>query len=291
MSKIAITTDSNSGILPNELKDKGVFVLPMPFLVGNETYFENVNLDQAGFYKLLENDVNVSTSQPSVGDLTDFWNEILKEYDEIVHFPMSSGLSKSMETARIFAKDYNGKITVVDNHKISVLLKESIYDAIYLRDSGKNSKEIQEICESMSEDYLTLIAVDTMKYLKKGGRVTKTAAMIGTLLGIKPVLSITPGQIDRFDTPRSMKRAKDCMKKALQNQLDGKLNEYYKNGELVISVAHTNNYQGAEEFALELKETFPDIPFRFCDPLSLSVSCHIGPGALAYTIMRRVNRF
>jgi DegV family protein with EDD domain len=290
MTKIAITTDSNSGVLPNELKDKGVFVLPMPFLVGNETYFENVNLDQEGFYKLLENDVNVSTSQPSVGDLTDFWNEILKEYDEIVHFPMSSGLSKSMETARIFAKDFNGKVTVVDNHKISVMLKESIYDAIYLRDSGKTSKEIQEICESMSEEFSTLIAVDTMKYLKKGGRVTKTAAMIGTLLGIKPVLRITPGQIDRYETQRSMKRAKECMKKAIQSDIDGKFNEFYKKGELVISVAHTNNYQAAEEFALDIKETFPDITFRFCEPLSLSVSCHIGPGALAVSVMRRINK-
>ncbi len=288
MSKIAITTDSNSGILPEELKAQGVFVLPMPFLVGDTTYFENVNLTQEEFYKLLKEDVNVSTSQPSVGDLIDFWTDVLKEYDEIVHIPMSSGLSKSMETATVFAKEFNGKVKVVDNCKVSVMLKESVYDAIKFRDSGLSADEIKCKCEEMKGDFFTLISVDTMKYLKKGGRITKTAAMIGTLLGIKPVLKITTEKIDRFNTARSMKKAKECMKQAVREKIDGDFNEFYKNGELRLSVAHTNNYEMAEALKEELKETFPDVPVKFCDPLSLSVSCHIGPGALAIALTRIV---
>ncbi len=286
MKKIAITTDSNSGILPDEYKDKGVFVLPMPFLIDNEQYFENVNLTQYGFYQLLTANANVSTSQPSYGELTDFWAEVLKEYDEIVHIPMSSGLSNSCETATRIAKEYDGKIHVVDNRRISVTLKQSVLDATVLRDSGMSAKDIQEYLEVTSADSSIYIAVDTMKYLKKGGRVTPAAATIATVLKIKPILSIRGAKLDKFAVARTPQKAKETMKQAMKKDMETTFAEFVENGEMVLYIAHTNAYEEAEKFAEEVRKDFPNIPVLFCDPLSLSVSCHIGPGSLALACAR-----
>lgn len=286
MKKIAITTDSNSGILPEEYKDKGVFVLPMPFLINDEAYFENVNLTQEGFYQLLDSNASVSTSQPSYGELTDFWANILQEYDEIVHIPMSSGLSKSCENALRIAEEYNGKIHVVDNRRISVTLKQSVVDAVVLRDKGASAKEIKGYLESTAGDSSIYIAVDTMKYLKKGGRVTPTAAAIATVLKIKPILSIRGAKLDKFAVARTPQKAKESMKLAMKKDLETTFAEFVDNGEMVLYVAHTNAYEEAEKFANEVRAFFPKIPVTFCDPLSLSVSCHIGPGALAIACAR-----
>ena len=288
MNKIAITTDSNSGILQENVEGLHVYVLPMPVLVNGELRFENIDLSQEQFYGLLDENATVSTSQPSTGDLAAFWEDLLKEYDELVHIPMSSGLSQSCASASVLAKDYDGKVHVVDNRRISITLKESIFDAMKLREQGKTAAEIKMYLEETSADSSIYIAVDTMKYLKKGGRVTPAAAAIGTILKLKPVLQIHGGHLDKYALTRGLLKAKEAMKAAVTNDIATKFKDFADNGELIFSVAHTNAEQEAELFAYELKTLFPNIPFRFCDPLSLSVSCHIGPGSVAVALSRIV---
>lgn len=286
VNKIAIVTDSNSGITPEEAKAMGVFVVPMPFLINGEPYFENINLSQAEFYTMLANQASVSTSQPSPGDLTELWDSILKEYDALVHIPMSSGLSQSCASAASLSREYNGRVVVVDNHRISVTQKESVCDAIKLREAGKNANEIKEFLENTSIDSSIYIAVDTMKYLKKGGRVTPAAAMIGSILKLKPILQIHGERLDKYALARGSAKAKEILKSALKEDLENVYAKYVETGEVTISVAYTDNEKEAISFAQEIKNMFPSIPFRFCDPLSLSVSCHIGPGALGLTCTR-----
>lgn len=286
--KIAIVTDSNSGVTPEEGKEWGVSVLPMPFLVNGNPYLENITLTQEGFYEQLASNASVSTSQPSIGDLTEQWEALLQEYDEIVHIPMSSGLSQSCATATNVAKDYDGRVFVVDNKRISVTQKESVLDALKLRDQGKTGAEIQAYLEQTGRDSSIYIAVDTMKYLKKGGRVTPAAAMIGSILKIKPVLQIQGAKLDKYALVRGLQKAKDTMKAAVKKDVEGEFAKFVENGEMTISVAHTANEAEALQFVEELKEMFPNIPFRFCNPLSLSVSCHIGPGSVAVALTRIV---
>lgn len=286
--KIAIVTDTNSGISPIEAKSLGIFVLPMPFLVNGEAYFENENLTQEGFYALLNEEASVSTSQPSIGDISELWEGLLTEYDQIVHLPMSSGLSQSCATATTIAKDFEGRVFVVDNKRISVTLKESVFDALTLAKEGKTGAEIKEILEKTGGHSSIYIAVDTMKYLKRGGRVTPAAAMIGGILKIKPVLQIHGERLDKYALARSTAKAKESMKAAIKRDLETYYAKYVDNGEMAISVAHTNNAAEAELFCEELKKDFPNIPFRFCEPLPLSIACHIGPGALAVACIRRI---
>ena len=289
MAKTAIVTDSNSGITQAEGMEAGIFVLPMPFLIDGNPYLEDIDLTQSEFYKHLEKkDTSVSTSQPSIGDLSDFWNDILKTHDEILHIPMSSGLSQSCATATALAKDFGGKVHVVNNQRISITQKESVFDAKKLLERGKNAAEIKDYLEATKLDSSIYIAVDTMKYLKKGGRVTPAAAAIGSILKIKPVLQIQGDKLDKFALARSLSKAKEIMKEAIRKDLNVRFKSLVEEGEMTISVAHTNNYGEADIFVTELKEMFPDIPFRFSDPLSLSVACHIGPGALAVGCTRIV---
>ena len=284
MKKIAIVTDSNSGI--GKDAPEGVFVVPMPFLINDEDYFENINLSQEEFYKLLSEDANVSTSQPSIGNLSDFWTDILKDYDEIVHIPMSSGLSNSCATATNLANDFGGRVYVVDNHRVSISLKESIYDAVKLREAGKTAAEIKNYLVNTSADSSIYIAVDTMKFLKKGGRVTPAAAMIGSILKIKPILQIHGEKLDKYMLARGSIKAREILKEALKKDLEGKFAEYTIKGEMCVSVAYTDNPAEAEKFMAEFQEMMPDIPVHFNDPLPLSVTCHIGPGALGVACTR-----
>lgn len=287
--KTAIITDSNSGISQKEGKELGIFVLPMPFIIDDVPYFEDINLTQDEFYQHLKNpDANVSTSQPSVGDVLDLWNEVLQSYDEIVHIPMSSGISQTCATATALAKDFGGKVHVVNNQRISVTQRESVFDAIKLLERGKNAEEIKGYLETTKFDSSIYISLDTMKYLKKGGRVTPAAAAIGSILKIKPVLQIQGEKLDKFALARSLSKAKETMKAAIAKDLKTRFKAFADNGEMTVSVAHTANFEEAEIFVQELKETFPDVPFRYCDPLSLSVACHIGPGALAVACTRIV---
>lgn len=289
MAKVKIVTDSNSGITQAEAEKLGISVLPMPFLIDGEQFFEDVNLTQEEFYAHLKKDAAVSTSQPAIGDVTDLWDKLLQEGDcELVHIPMSSGLSESCHTAEALAKEYGGKVLVVNNQRISISQKQSVYDAIELVKRGKSAAEIKEYLESTKYDSSIYIALDTLKYLKKGGRLTPAAALIGTILKIKPVLQIQGEKLDAFKKVNTLKKAKEVMIAALRSDLTTRFAKYAANGEMTIAVAHTDNYGEAEIFVNELKAAFPEIPVTFADPLSLSVSCHIGPGSLACSAIRIV---
>ncbi len=286
MTKVKIVTDSNSGITQKEAEKLGIFVLPMPFLIDGEEYFEDINLTQAEFYEHLKSNANVLTSQPAIGNVTEFWNKLLTDDSELVHIPMSSGLSESCHTAEALAKNYGGRVQVVDNQRISITQKQSVYDALKLANEGKSAAEIKEILLKTKFDSSIYIALDTLKYLKKGGRLTPAAALIGTLLGIRPVLQIQGEKLDAFKKVKTVRKAKEVMIAALDSDLKNRFTEYAANGEMQISVAHTANEAEAKLFAEELQATFRNVPVKFIDPLSLSVSCHIGPGSLACALSR-----
>lgn len=289
MSKIAIITDSNSGITQTEAKTMGITVVPMPFFIDEKLYYEEIDLSQEEFYQILGEDGNVNTSQPSPGDLIDLWENTLKEYDEIVYIPMSSGLSASCSTALALAQDYDGRVHVVDNQRISITQKMSVDDAVLLAKTGKNGAEIKKILTEEKLCASIYIMVDTLKYLKKGGRITPAAAMLGTMLKLKPVLQIQGEKLDAYAKVRGQKQAKKTMLEALCHDLENRFSAERKKGQMEIAVAHTWNYEEAKRFKAELQETFPDIPVTYVDPLSLSVSCHIGPGALACACVKRVS--
>lgn len=288
MPKVTIVTDSNSGITQAEAKTLGIFVIPMPFLINGEEFCEDINLTQEQFYAHLEGDANVSTSQPAVATVTELWDEILKADPdtEIVHIPMSSGLSESCHTAQSLAKDYHGKVYVVDNQRISVTQKQSVFDALKLAKEGKSAAQIHEYLLQTKADASIYISLDTLKYLKKGGRLTPAAALVGSILRIKPVLQLQGEKLDAFKKVHSLSQAKNVMIEAIRNDLNTRLAEPYENGELNMFVAHTNFYEEAQTFKKELEAIFPKLKVTFTDPLSLSVSCHIGPGALALAVAK-----
>ena len=286
MTNIRIVTDSNSGITQSEAEKLGISVIPMPFLIDGEEYFEDINLTQEQFYEHLRGDAAVSTSQPSVASVTELWDKLLKEGCEIVHIPMSSGLSESCHTAQTLAKEYGGRVHVVDNQRISVTQKQSVFDAMKLAEQGKSAAQIAEYLTATKRDSSIYISLDTLKYLKKGGRLTPAAALVGSILRIKPVLQIQGEKLDAFRKVHSLRQAKQEMVAAIRNDLATRFAQFRKDGEMTISVAHTDNYAEAEIFRKELEELFPDVPVTYTDPLSLSVSCHIGPGALAVTATR-----
>lgn len=290
MEKIAIITDSNSGVSQEEAEQMGVFVLPMPFMIDDEEYFEGINLNCEQFFEMLKSDRKISTSQPSVSSVTDMWDEILRDYDSIIHIPMSSGLSSSYETAAMLADDYDGKVQVVNNQRISVTQKQSVRDALTLAAQGKSAKEIKEILERDKFESTIYIMVDTLTYLKRGGRITPAAAALGTLLKLKPVLQIQGEKLDAFAKARTVKQAKSIMINAIQSDINTRFSQYPMD-RLTIAMAHTDNYEAAVEFRKEVSAAFPE--FKEDDieinDLSLSVSCHIGPGALAVTCSLKEN--
>ncbi len=282
MEKVAIITDSNSGITNEEAKEMGVFVLPMPFMIDDEEYYEGINLNVEQFFELLKSDRKISTSQPSVAHVTDLWKKVLEEYDSIVHIPMSSGLSSSCQTALMLADDYDGKVQVVNNQRISVTQKQSVKDALMFAREGKSAKEIKEILERDKFQSSIYIMVDTLTYLKRGGRLTPAVAAIGTLLRIKPVLQIQGEKLDSFAMARTVKQAKSVMINAIKADIENRFAEFPRE-KRIIAIAHTDNLEAAKEFRKEIVEAFPDYTEDEIEinDLSLSVSCHIGPGALA----------
>lgn len=279
MNKIAIVTDSNSGITQKMAKEMGVYVLPMPFFINGELFLEDISLSQEEFYKYLTEDADISTSQPSPKDLTDLWDQILKEYDEIVHIPMSSGLSASCQTAAAMAQDYDGKVQVVDNQQISVTLKESVRDAQKLVEQGKNAAQIKQILEEKKYRSSIYITLETLKYLKKGGRITPAAAAIGTILNLKPVLQIQGEKLDAYSKARGKNRAKAIMIDAMKKDLSSRFSKAAQEGKVKLMAAYTGNIEEAAEWQKLLESEF-GIEIEM-DPLSLSVACHIGYGALA----------
>ena len=283
MAKVRIVTDSNSGITQAEAKTLGVSVIPMPFLINGEDYLEDVNLTQEEFYRHLEGEATVSTSQPAVATVTDLWDSLLAEGEdvEIVHIPMSSGLSESCRTAQSLAKAYGKRVCVVDNQRISVTQKQSVLDALKLAGEGKSTQEIADYLTATKLESSIYIALDTLKYLKKGGRLTPAAALVGSILRIKPVLQIQGDKLDAYKKVHSLSQAKQVMIEAMRGDLNTRFKESAMQGKMRLFIAHTNFYAEAETFRKELEAIFPNIPVTLVDPLSLSVSCHIGPGALA----------
>ena len=287
MGRIAIVTDSNSGITQAQAEELGVYVIPMPFYINEKMYLEGVTLTQEEFYEKLKKDETISTSQPSPADLCDLWDKLLRDYEEIVHIPMSSGLSASCSTAMGLAIDYNGRVQVVDNQRISVTQRQSVMDAKMLAEAGKSAAEIKKILTDQKFDSSIYITLDTLKYLKKGGRITPAAAAIGTVLNLKPVLQIQGEKLDAYSKTRGKKQAKRVMLKAMQNDLENRFAEYVKRGEMCLQSAYTGNQEEAEEFKKEIAEVFPEIEI-VQNPLSLSVACHIGHGAIAVACSRKV---
>lgn len=281
MSRIAIVTDSNSGITQAEARQLGIYVMPMPFFVNEKLCYEEVDLSLEQFYELLAQDVNVSTSQPSPADVMDLWNKLLKEYDQIVHIPMSSGLSASCETAMGLAQDYDGKVQVVNNQRISVTMRQSVMDAIALVKRGKNAEEVKEILEKEALESSIYLVVDTLKYLKKGGRITPAAALLGSALNLKPILQIQGEKLDAYKKVRGMKPAKKNMLEAMKKDLDTRFADYVKKGEMKLHIAYTSSREEADAWTEEVRAAFPDLPISSVDTLSLSVICHTGPGVLA----------
>lgn len=278
--KVAIITDSNSGITQEEGKQLGIWIVPMPFMINGEEYLEDITLTQQEFYAKLGEGSDISTSQPSPESIMALWDEVLEEYDEIVHIPMSSGLSGSCQTAMMLAEDYDGKVEVVNNQRISVTQRQSALDAKELAAKGMCAAEIKEKLEAVKFDSSIYITLDTLKYLKKGGRITPAAAALGTLLRLKPVLTVQGEKLDAFAKARTMKQAKSMMVAAITKDLEERFGD--RTGKNVhLEVAHTDNQEEADEFAKELRELFPATGEIVIAPLSLSVSCHIGPGSLA----------
>ena len=276
MAKTAIATDSNSGISQEMAKRLGISVIPMPFTIDDQLYFEDVTLTQEQFYKKLQSDCAITTSQPAPGDVMDLWDSLLTEYDEVVYIPMSSGLSNSCETALMLAEDYDGKVFVVNNQRISVTQKRSVLDAIELAKQGRSGAEIRDFLEETKLESSIYITVDTLKYLKQGGRVTPAAAAIGTILNIKPVLQIQGEKLDSFAKARGFRQAKKIMLDAVEKDMC----ERFTGQKVHLQAAYTCSEADALEWKQEIEERFPGYQVD-PDKLTLSIACHIGPGAIA----------
>lgn len=287
MSRVVVVTDSNSGITQAEAKELGVVVMPMPFYINEEMFYEDIDLTQEQFYAKLTEGGDIKTSMPLVGDVTDKWDELLKEYDEIVYIPMSSGLSSSCETAYMLSQDYDGKVQVVNNQRISVTMRQSVLDAKAMADSGKTAEEIKDILEDEKFNSSIYIMVDTLTYLKKGGRITPAAAALGALLKLKPVLQIQGEKLDAFAKARTVKQAKSIMIEAMKSDFEKRFDSP-DGTKMNLEIAYTFDKEAAEAFKAEVQEAFPNNEIVM-NPLSLSVSCHIGPGALAIACSKKIN--
>ena len=287
MSKVIIMNDSNSGITQTQAKEMGVVVLPMPFYINEEMFYEDIDLSQEQFYEKLQAGGDIKTSMPLVGDVTDKWDELLKEYDEVVYIPMSSGLSSSCETAYMLSQDYDGKVEVVNNQRISVTMRQSVIDAKNLAEAGKSAKEIKDILEAAKFDSSIYIMVDTLTYLKKGGRITPAAAALGTLLKLKPVLQIQGEKLDAFAKARTVKQAKNIMIEAMKSDFEKRFDSA-DGRNINLEMAYTHDLEAALAFKEEVQAAFPENEIVL-NPLSLSVSCHIGPGALAIACSKKID--
>lgn len=288
MSKIAIVTDSNSGITQAEAPELGIFVLPMPFMIDEETFFEDIDLTQEQFYEKLSTGAGISTSQPSPESVMKLWDDILKEYDEIVHIPMSSGLSGSCQSAMMLAEEYDGRVQVVNNQRISVTQRQSALDAVLLAQKGMSAAKIKDFLEKDKFNSSIYIMLDTLHYLKKGGRITPAAAAIGTLLKIKPVLQIQGDKLDAFAKARTTAQGKSIMINAIKSDIENRFGGMQKPDSIWLEIAHTQNEEAAMALRDEVLQIYPGANIVI-NPLSLSVACHIGPGALALACCKNIN--
>lgn len=287
--KVAIMTDSNSGITQKEANELGIFVLPMPFTINGQEFEEDINLTQDEFYDKLMTGAEVFTSQPAAGEVTKFFDNILKEYDQIVHIPMSSGLSGSCQTALMLAQEdeYKEKVYVVDSQRISVTQKWDVLDALALSKQGKDAKEIHDILMDNKLNASIYITVNTLEYLKKGGRITPAVAALGGLLKIKPILTIQGEKLDSFQKTRTMAKASKIMIDAITKDIKERIDDSEDMSNTRIMIAYTYDKDQALEFKKQVEEIFPNHEV-ICDPLSLSVACHIGPHSLAIAACKKI---
>ena len=283
-NKIAIVTDTNSGITQEEAKELGIYLIAMPFFINKNTYYEGITLSQEEFFKKLEDDENISTSQPSPVTVIELWDNLLKDYDYILHIPMSSGLSSSMETARMLSSDYEGKVLVVDNKRISVTFRQSILDALYLIEKGLSAKEIQEILEKEALESIIYVTVDTLKYLEKGGRITPAVAALGSIFNIKPVLLIDGGKLDTYKKVRGLKSAQKAMIEAIKNDIENR----FKGTDYLIQTAYSGDLEQGNKWNETVKQAFPEHDV-YNDVLPMSICCHVGPGALGITCVKKIS--
>lgn len=286
MGKIAVVTDSNSGITQSQAKELGIYVLPMPFMINEDTFYEDITLTQEQFYEKLKEGANVITSQPTPDSVMKMWDSLLTDYDEIVHIPMSSGLSGSCQSASMLAQQYEGRVQVVNNQRISVTQRQSALDALQLAARGMNAAEIREFLEADKFNSSIYIMLDTLYYLKKGGRITPAAAALGTILKLKPVLQIQGEKLDAFAKARTSTQGKSLMINAIRNDMENRFGGVDKDA-IWLQVAYTYDLAAASLLKEEVMQAFPGFDIHM-DPLSLSVACHIGPGALAVACCKKI---
>ncbi len=284
--KIAVITDSNSGITQSQAKEYGIYVLPMPFMIDDETFYEDITLTQDAFYERLSSGADVITSQPSPDAILKMWDEVLEEYDEIVHIPMSSGLSGSCQSAMMLAEEYDGKVQVVNNQRISVTQRQSALDALVLIERGMDAAQIKQSLEEDRFNSSIYIMLDTLYYLKKGGRITPAAAALGTILRLKPVLQIQGDKLDAFAKARTVSQGKSIMINAIRGDMEKRFGGVSADN-IWLQIAYTYDLDAAEQLKKEVLEAFPGFDVHM-DPLSLSVACHIGPGALAVACCKKI---
>ncbi len=284
--KIAVVTDSNSGITQSQAKEYGLYVLPMPFMINEEPFYEDITLTQEQFYQRLSEKADVITSQPSPEEVMKLWDEALTDYDELVHIPMSSGLSGSCQSARMLAEEYDGRVQVVNNQRISVTQRQSALDALMLIEKGKDAAQVKQILEEDKFNSSIYIMLDTLYYLKKGGRITPAAAALGTILRLKPVLQIQGEKLDAFAKARTVSQGKGMMINAIRNDMEKRFGGAEPDN-IWLQIAYTYDYAAAEQLKAEVQEAFPGFDVHM-DPLSLSIACHIGPGSLAVACCKRL---
>ena len=285
--KIAVVTDSNSGITQSQAKEMGLYVLPMPFMINEETFFEDITLTQEQFYERLAENADVITSQPSPEAVMKLWDELLETYDEIVHIPMSSGLSGSCQSALMLAEDYEGRVQVVNNQRISVTQRQSALDALSLADKGMDAVQIKQFLEDDKFNSSIYIMLDTLYYLKKGGRITPAAAALGTILRLKPVLTIQGDKLDAFAKARTISQGKTMMINAIRNDMEKRFGGANKDT-IWLQIAYTYDLEAATQLRDEVAAQFPGFDIHM-DPLSLSIACHIGPGSLAVACCKKIS--
>ncbi|MCD7805874.1 MAG: DegV family protein [Lachnospiraceae bacterium] len=290
MSKTAIVCDSNTAITQAQAKEMGIFVLPYPFHIEGETYYEDISLSTDQFYQKLNDKIDVATSQPSPESVTELWDQALKDHDELVYIPMSSGLSGSCSSAYGYSQEpkYEGKVYVIDNQRISVTQRQSVLDAMMLADKGKSAKEIHDILTEDKFNSSIYIMLDTLYYLKKGGRITPAVAALGTLLRLKPVLQIQGEKLDTYAKARTAKQGKEMMIDAVKRDIENRFGGLDNPGGVFLSIAHTHNLEAAMEFKAEVEALFPQFGEVHVDELSLVIACHLGPGALALTATKKL---
>lgn len=287
MANVAIATDSNSGILPAEGEALGVAVVPMPVHIDGKVYHEGIDLTHGQFYEMLLNDAEVSTSQPTPDEVISVWEKCLRDHREVVYIPMSAGLSGSYQTAAMLAQGYDGRVFVVDNRRISVTQRLSVMDALALADEGHTGEEIKRILEEQALDACIYLAADTLKYLRRGGRVTGAEAVVGSALGIRPVMEIYGEKLTCVSKVRGMKSARDTIIQRVKADINGRLKHLWDAGKLRIGVAYSQVPENVlADWKAEVLSAIPGAVDIVAEPLSLSIACHTGPGALGAGAVR-----